>query len=87
MCKWLFWTKSGGIEVWFAEGSVDIPVYGIPPSLYLFSQLSTFDNIFYNIAPMKQGINAKLSLWKKVISTCLEEYKINLHVFKKATPL
>ena len=36
---------------------------------------------FSKIVPLKYRINQKINLYGKVISSCLGEYKLNLHTF------
>ena len=58
--------------------SIDTPLYGYPlPPLYLFPEAP----VSPNIAQMKCGNKHKNKHMRKVISSCLGDYKITLHTF------
>ena len=59
------------------------PSVSIPPFIYFFqTSTPTIDKIFFdNIAPSIYGLNTKINSRRKVISSCLEDYKTIIHSF------
>ena len=55
------------------------PSHPLATSLYLFFSYSSFFTFFGNSTPMKYG-KTKINSWGKVISSCLQDYKISFFV-------
>ena len=55
-------------------------LYCHPPFISFFPNPHFWQHFLENIAPMKYGINTKINLLGKVVSSCLEDYETILYV-------
>ena len=56
-------------------------IYDHPRIIYFFQTPYLWQHYFDNVVQMIYGVNTKINSWKKVISSCLENYKTMSHSF------